>query len=214
MAQSLYCSRCAEVATFVNMGIVQCPCCNHTNLVRLPSISDSSRLDCEKCRGLVTAREPSVRIYPLGRFEEEKGHDEGLRYCGLDYFNGYLAEVSIAKTALERVADSSRRMFGLLPPKPKKAMFVRRVDPVPNRARELPFTRLCFLHAYCNFSIARGHNNAKLLGRFEYFASGLPFRLFVEEHGLVNIWFADAELMREIQSFPPVAAYAKRFQVA
>ena len=61
-----------------------------------------------------------------------------------------------------------------------------------------------YLHAYCNFSISLGHNNAKLLGRVEFFASGLPFRLFVEQHGLVNIWFGDVELMREIQAFPTV----------
>ncbi|MDR3634479.1 MAG: hypothetical protein P4L84_11790 [Isosphaeraceae bacterium] len=33
----------------------------------------------------------------------------------------------------------------------------------------------------------------------------------IRQHGLVNIWFEDAELMREIQASPPTAPYVERF---
>ena len=125
--QALYCPQCADVATFVNIGIAQCPACGHANQVRLPSVSDLDGLSCQKCRRALSCQEAAVRVYSLGTYEERKhGQSEGLHYCSRDYFTNYLEEVSIAKNALDRVASTSRRMFGLLPPKPKKAMFIRR----------------------------------------------------------------------------------------
>jgi hypothetical protein len=214
--QIVHCRRCDEVATFANLGTVLCPACGHENLVRLPSVSDLDSIACEKCRTGLSGLRSSVRVYPLGAYLEKKnGEPEGLHYCGLNHFNGYYSEVSIAQTALDRVASTSRRMFGLLPPKPKKAMFVHLVDyPRRSNVRELPVSRLRYVHAYCNFSIANGHQSAKLLGLVEFFAAGTAFRLFVQEYGLVNIWFGDAELMREIQALPSVAPYVKRFGVA
>jgi hypothetical protein len=150
----------------------------------------------------------TIEAYRLEDFDLLKGNYH-IQYCGLSAFESHHNEVSFARSTLEQVASNPRGRG-----QPKKAMLIRRLEHMSVRADigiSVRFLRQ--LHAYCNFPLMSGHENAKFLGNIAGFACGWPFQLAVDEGGCLDIWLSDTDLKRELLSFPTLERYAKRFQV-
>jgi hypothetical protein len=213
--QVLHCRMCSQVADFVNLGAVRCERCDRWKRLSLrfglPSLGG---VRCDHCRVDVNTEAP-IRIFSFDEFLCEFGAPGGLSYCGADEFRGHGEEVVIAREALARrvSARPGRRAFGLLPPAPKKAMFIRRLAPQPMSNRELPIQYLQLYHAYCNFNLNLGHQNTKLVGTLAQFASDDEIFHRLQQAGLSEIWFGDALTKREFE-LAPTASRARMFRLA
>jgi hypothetical protein len=132
-----------------------------------------------------------------------------MYYCGRERFADAEDEAEKGRAALERCTKRGFFSFGAR----KKAMFINLLNRHPSAESEIPLSTVRLLHAYCNFSIYSGHENAKYLGFLASFVNPEFFRTMVNKHGLVDIWVCDAKLLRDLTVFSSVARYKDRFHV-
>jgi hypothetical protein len=213
--QVLHCRTCSQIADFVNLGAVRCDRCGRWKRLSLrfghPQVDG---LRCDQCWAEVQAG-VAVRVFSLDEFKQDLGYPGGLSYCGASHFEGYSEEVVIARDALARLASGRTgwRAFGRWPPAPKKAMFIRRLAPLLVSNPALPVQYLQCYHAYCNFQLNLGHENAKFDGTLGAYASAEEIFRRLLDKGLSEIWFGDQLTKREFKLLP-TARHARIFRLA
>jgi hypothetical protein len=206
---------CSQAADFVNLGAVRCVRCDRWKRLSLRfGLPTLSGVHCDQCRAEMHA-EAAIRVYSFDEFLQDCGHRGGLYYCGASQFENLGEEVLIARDAMARLVSGrpGRRAFGLLPPAPKKAMFIRRLGPQRPSSGQLPIQYLQLYHAYCNFPLNLGHENTKLLGTLGQYASEDEIFRQLQQAGLSEIWFGDALTKREFE-LAPTARHARMFRLA
>lgn len=206
--QTVTCPTCAKIFTFINLGLINCPSCQHAQEISLVT-PPSGSISCESCKRRIPfnssggQRVPVVKVYTL-----EAALGFSLYYCGRTSFSGFDDEVTHAKSVLERVAKEKKFLFAS---RPKKGMYIRVVKS--QLKKVAPVKEIQLLHAYCNFPRVTSHENAKYLGPVSGFADGDVFGELVRNHGLVDIWLSNQQLLDKLIVFPALAPYTKRFRV-
>jgi hypothetical protein len=202
-AQTLYCDRCNMAFTFINLGILICEECKQKKRVQLSS--SLSNINCDKCSYDIGNNSMKSAIIHVYRFEDHFNTDQMIQYCGNNYFNNLHREVEIARENLKRV--------GALGVMSKKAMFVKLLDRTAISIEGIPVKHARQVHAYCNFKIQSGHQNAKFSGLLAGFVDGDIFRGLIKNQGLVDIWVSSEQLRSELTISAKIAPYTSRFKV-
>jgi hypothetical protein len=215
--KALYCTRCSQAITFVNLGYVVCRAC----VKRIPitvryGIPLQGAFHCEECNTpfTISTVNSGLRIFSFEQIVKNRGQYPYLGYCGRDSFEGLENEVQIARAALDRVCSGGRnwKLFGRLSALPKKTVFIRRLEPMSLPGQSLPVDFIQAYHAYCNFKARPSHKNAKWSGTLGQFARG-PELDDIIKPGMAEIWFDDERTKSEFESVPPLSKYAAMFRV-
>jgi hypothetical protein len=197
--QVFICGSCNSAVTFVNLGQSKCRSC--TSSIELSLASANAGTTCSKCRTF-TGFSDLLRTNEVVRVWRPKvlqDHDGQYMICMAQYFDGLEDEVERAKRVFAKIEKGG---WFRKPVPGRRGMFVRIVERPVSPSLSWPIKRLRTVHAYCNFKRDPRLENCKYSGMISAFSDGHIFDELVAKYGLVDVWFADAAVKSEFETFP------------